>query len=259
MADDKAWLHRFLSALPAATPAGTPTPGLSAVAPVTVAPVLARTPMPGLILTPALLGRLGARDPDLWAPLLGQSCARHAITTPRRMAAFLANVLVESGRFGSLVESLNYAPDSLLRQWPSRFTPAIAQALGRTAAHPADQRGIAEAAYGGRYGNGPPGSGDGWLYRGRGLIQLTFKANYERFAKSIQVPLATLPGLLETRAGAAESAAAFWEQAGCNPVADRGDITQVRALVNGGSIGLDEVRKAYQAACKALDVSPSGT
>ena len=58
---------------------------------------------------------------------------------------------------------------------------------------------------------------------------------------------------------AAESAAAYWDQAGCNAVADRGDITHVRALVNGGGIGLDAVKATYQAACKALGVSPSGT
>jgi len=260
MADDKAWLNSFLSALPsAAASAGVAAPANPAAAKVTVAPVLATTPMPGLILTPALLGKLGGKDPDLWAPVLVQACSRHEITSPRRVAAFLANVMVESGRLGLLVESLNYAPNSLLKQWPARFTPAMAQALGRTAAHPADQRGIAEAAYGGRNGNGPPGSGDGWLYRGRGLIQLTFKANYEDMARRMKVPLESLPALLETRAGAAESAAAFWARRGCNAVADRGDIVEVRRMVNGGRIGLEEVSRIYQAACRALGVSPSGT
>lgn len=275
MSDDAAWLELFLSALtrvsspatqplataaPAALPSPDPLPTDQRTAPprdppIRVAAVLPATATAKLAINPALLRQLGAHDADAWAPILATACAAHGITTPRRLAAFLANILVETGGLARLTESLNYRSDVLLKQWPKRFTAASAQRLGRTADHPADQRGIAEAAYGGRLGNGPPGSGDGWLFRGRGLIQLTGRENYARFAAKIGMPLADLPEFLETRPGAAESAASFWERAGCNAVADGGDIRTVRRLVNGGEIGLDHVREKYHAACRALGIA----
>jgi len=275
--NDSDWLQQFLAAL-AKVP--TPTPGAPFGAPlgaplaaplaanaqheatavaapeVTIAPVLPTTAIPGFLLTADLLRKLGAHDADAWAPPLAEACARHAITTPRRLAAFLANVLVESGNMATLVENLNYSSEALLAQWPKRFTRASAQALGRNAAHKADQRGIAEAAYGGRLGNGPTGSGDGWLFRGRGLIQLTGRANYARFVARIGMQVSELPAFLETRTGAAESAAAFWATVGCNAAAEAGDIDRVRLLVNGGTIGLEHVRTRYRSACQALGVAP---
>ena len=260
MTTDRSWLLRFLSALarprPQALPfadAERPAPTLAAP-PIRIAPALAPVAVVAGTLTPELLHRLGGRDPDLWAPCLARACSAHAIGTPRRLAAFLANILVESGNFGSLVENLNYTPKALLAQWPRRFTPEAAQRLGRTASHPADQRGIAEAAYGGRMGNGPPGSGDGWRHRGRGLIQLTGRASYERLAASIAMPLADLPRHLETRDGAADSAARHWTGSGCNGLADAGDVAGCRRIVNGGLIGLPAVEGRYATACAALGV-----
>jgi len=279
MSDDAAWLELFLGALtraspPAVTPPLGPQPGAPPAAaaqggaasgalpaalvrdpPIQIAAVLPTAATAKLAITPALLRQLGAADADAWAPILAAACAAHAITTPRRQAAFLANILVETGGLARLTESLNYRADVLLKQWPKRFTAASAQRLGRTAAHPADQRGIAEAAYGGRLGNGPSGSGDGWLFRGRGLIQLTGRDNYARFAAKLGMPLADLPAFLETRPGAAQSAASFWERVGCNTIAENGDIRAVRRLVNGGEIGLDHVREKYHAACRALGVA----
>lgn len=242
--DDADWLRRFFAAF-ANPPEAIP-----------IAPVLPVPALPKLLVTPDLLSRLGGQDAEAWTPPLAAACASYDITAPRRLAAFLATIMIESGGLASLTESLNYRPEALLAQWPSRFTRASAQALGRTASRAADQRGIAEAAYGGRMGNGPPGSGDGWQFRGRGLIQLTGRENYARFAARIGMPLDRLPAYLETRDGAAISAAAFWKTAGCNEAADAGDLTRVRRLVNGGTIGLDHVRARYDAACAALGLAP---
>lgn len=281
MSDDAAWLELFLGALtrasrpavqtPAIQPPAGQSPNVSRPAPAagpnaTVAPmrdppirvaaVLPATATAKLALTPALLRRLGAHDADVWAPILAATCAAHGIDTPRRQAAFLANIMVETGGLARLTESLNYRADVLLKQWPKRFTAASAQRLGRTPDHPADQRGIAEAAYGGRLGNGPPGSGDGWLFRGRGLIQLTGRSNYARFADVIKMPLDQLPAHLETREGAAASAGDFWATVGCNDPAQAGNIDRVRLLVNGGDHGLAEVRRCYRDACAALGAQP---
>lgn len=259
MADNRSWLDRFLLALSQPQPAALAGADRSTLLPapklIRFSPTLTPTAAVAVTLTPAFLHRLGAHDADLWAPCLSRACGAHGIDTPQRLAAFLANIMVETGNLGSIVESLNYRPEALLAQWPRRFTPESAQRLGRTASHPADQRNIAEAAYGGRMGNGEPGSGDGWLYRGRGLIQLTGKSSYERFAKSIGMPLADLPAYLETRQGAADSAASYWTTSGCNAPADSRDLTRCRRIVNGGEIGLPAVRQHYAAVSTALGLA----
>ncbi len=244
------WGSRFLTAL-SHHAAAAPKPVIRVAA--TVRPVA--IPVTGGIISPALLARLGGRDPVEWAPILSDACERHGITTPRRLAAWLANILNETGGLSTLAEGLNYTPASLLKQWPSHFTAVSAQRLGRTSSHPADQQGIANAAYGGRGGNCK--AGDGWLFRGAGCLQTTFRGNFQALATVISwtQPLEQLPAYLQTREGAAISAAIFWEQhPGCNEAADQGDITTVRRIVNGGTIGLAPVRVRYADACTAMGI-----
>lgn len=210
-------------------------------------PVVAPPAPPQLVPT-ALLRQLGAAEPEAWAPILSAACARHEITTPLRLAAFLANVLHETGGLKRLVESLDYSAERLCEVWPGRFaTVEAAQAF----AHNPEL--LAAKVYGARLGNRD--AGDGWRFRGRGLIQLTGRGNYAAFAMAIGAPVETLPALLETREGAAESAAHYWRVRGCNPVADKGDIRTVRIMVNGGTIGLGDVEDRYRAAAAALGVS----
>lgn len=205
-------------------------------------------------MTPAALRALGCAEPDAWAPVLAAACAPHWITTPRRRAMFLARIMVETGKLRALAESLDYAPAALVKQWPTHFTWAQALRLGRLPGKPADQQGIAEAAYGGRLGNRPAGSGDGWLFRGSGALQLTGRANYQAFAARIgwKHPLEELPDLLRTKVGAAESAAAYWQASGCNEAADAGDVERVVLLVQGGKGGLAETRENYVRALPLL-------
>jgi putative chitinase len=219
-----------------------------------MAPLLKPASALELLITPTLLHRLGVHDPDLWVTPIIAACAAHEINTPDRIAAFLANVMVETSALSRLVEDLNYSPAGLLKTWPTHFTPATAQALGRTATKPADQRAIAETAYGGRLGNGPPGSGDGWLFRGRGVIQLTGRSNYARFAARIKIGVEELPRLLAAPDTAALSAAQFWQAANCNELADKEDIVAVRLAVNGGSTGLAQVQDYYRNARAELAI-----
>ncbi len=202
------------------------------------------------MITPGVLQRCGWIDPEAWAPILSAACEKNAINTPTRAAMFLANVGHESNGGRALVEGLNYTPEALLKQWPKHFTTETAQQYGRTAEHAADQRAIANAAYGGRMGNNLPG--DGWQWRGRGLLQVTGRANYSRVAVMLGMPMDRLADALETREGAANSAAAWWRLAGCNPLADAGKVAVVRAVVNGGAIGLEDVAARYRVALAAL-------
>ena len=192
-------------------------------------------------ITTTLLAAAGVRNPDHWTAPLNAACAAHAITTPLRLAGFLATVLHESMGLARVVESLDYAPPGLMATWPRRFNPADAARMGRTVQHPADQRAIAERAYGGRMGNGPEGAGDGWLCRGRGPMQVTGLDAYKRVAATAGMPVSAVASYLESAEGGSMEAARYWQSHGCNEMADRSDVRAFRAAVNGGLIGLDDV------------------
>ncbi len=166
---------------------------------------------------------------------------------PKRMAAFLAQVAHESGGFNFVKEGLNYSAASLTKTWPRRFpTLAAAQPYARNAEK------IANKVYANRMGNGTEASGDGFKFRGRGLIQLTGKDNYTRFAKSIGMTLDEAVAYLETPEGAVASAGWFWDANKLNIYADKGDFVGLTRRINGGTIGLADRKHHYDIALKAL-------
>lgn len=209
-------------------------------------------------MTPALLLRImpqAGRQADLFAPHLADAMQRYNIVGPVRQAAFLAQIGVESGQLKTLVESLNYTPDALIATFNTkvqRFTRAQADEYGRTPAHAANQRMIGSIAYANRMGNGTVASGEGFLYRGRGLVQITGKDNYERCGQAIGFGLLANPDLLATPMLAAVSAAWFWSANGLNALADTGDIDKVSRKVNGGTHALAQRRAMYELARKVL-------
>jgi putative chitinase len=99
---------------------------------------------------------------------------------------------------------------------------------------------IANRVYANRMGNGDEASGDGWRYRGRGLIQLTGKDNYTFFAGSLDIPVEEAAEYLATFEGAAQSACFFWEQNKLNRFADVNDVKGLTRAINGGFIGLED-------------------
>jgi putative chitinase len=207
-----------------------------------------------MLISADFLRQLGVRAPEPWAGPLSGAMAAQGITTPLRIAAFLANVLLETAMLSRLSESLDYTPHALVSQWPQHFDVAAADALGRSPGRPADQEGIAELAYGGRLGNRSPGSGDGWLFRGRGCLQHTGRANFAEFARAIgwHDPVEALPAWMETPQGACQSAAMYWQSHSCNALADRGDLVEIRRRINGGLIGLGVVTVIYRHALSVL-------
>lgn len=107
--------------------------------------------------------------------------ARRRRLSQAATAYILATAYHETGAtMRPVEESLNYSEEALRKQWPKHFTAADAKRWGRNDSHPANQEAIADKAYGGRMGNGPPSSGDGWRFRGRGFAQITGRDNYER-------------------------------------------------------------------------------
>lgn len=185
-----------------------------------------------MILTTDLIQSVTG-DAARWYGPLEAACQRRNVYTPERVAMFLAQCAHESGGFRHLVENLRYSAAGLLRTWPTRFTRRQADALAY------NEKEIAERAYGGRLGNGPVGSGDGFRYRGRGIIQLTGKDNYARCGAAIGRELLASPDLLAQPLEAAQSAGWFWAMRGCNELADAGDYRGVTYRINGGYNGMD--------------------
>ncbi|MDZ4365165.1 hypothetical protein [Brevundimonas sp.] len=159
------------------------------------------------------------------------------VTTRLRLIHFFAQISHESG-FRPVAESLNYSVEGLRTTFSrTRISLAQCQALGRIPGRPADQVGIANAVYGGTWGANNLGNtqaGDGWRFRGRGLIQLTGRTNYRRTAPEYEVN----PDLVLTPAGSIKAAVDFWRTRGLNPAADADDLERVTRLINGGLNGL---------------------
>jgi len=178
---------------------------------------------------------------DQWFEALSEILPEYEITTPQRVAAFLAQCAHESGGFVFLKENLNYKAASLRRVLPKYFPDdaIAAQYAGKGEM-------IANRVYANRMGNGPEESGDGFRYCGRGLIQLTGKNNYTFFAGSLDIPVEEASEYLQTFEGAVQSACFFWEQNKLNQWADAGDILTLTKRINGGTIGLEDRIKHYQ-------------
>ncbi len=184
---------------------------------------------------------------DYWFNALNDILPEYEINTPERVAAFIAQCAHESGGFKFLQENLNYKAASLRRVFPKYFPDdAIA------AAYANKPQMIANRIYANRMGNGDEASGDGWTYRGRGLIQLTGKNNYTFFAASIDTPLEEVSEYLETFEGAVQSACFFWDQNKLNQWADARDILTLTKRINGGTIGLEDRKKHYEHALHVL-------
>jgi len=184
---------------------------------------------------------------DYWFNALNDILPEYDINTPERVAAFIAQCAHESGGFKFLQENLNYKAASLRRVFPKYFPDdAIA------AAYANKPQMIANRIYANRMGNGDESSGDGYTYRGRGLIQLTGKNNYTFFAASIDTPLEEVSEYLETFEGAVQSACFFWDQNKLNQWADSRDILTLTKRINGGTIGLEDRKKHYEHALHVL-------
>jgi putative chitinase len=186
---------------------------------------------------------------DQWFEAISEILPEYEITTPQRVAAFLAQCAHESGGFVFLKENLNYKAASLRRVFPKYFPDdaTAAQYAGK-------QEMIANRVYANRMGNGDEASGDGWRYCGRGLIQLTGKNNYTFFAGSLDIPVEEASEYLQTFEGAVQSACFFWEQNKLNQWADKGDILTLTKRINGGTIGLEDRIKHYEHALHIFGV-----
>lgn len=167
---------------------------------------------------------------------------KYKINTPLRLSHFVAQCYHESQGFHVTQENLNYSLDGLLRVFKKYFPVDIASDYVRKPEK------IANRAYANRNGNGPESSGDGWLYRGRGYIQLTGKENYAAFDKVVPENILVNPDVVSSKYPML-SAGWFWDQRQLNALADLGAdqqvVSDITKKINGGYNGLEDRLKLF--------------
>lgn len=188
---------------------------------------------------------------DFWFDSLLENLINFDIITPLRIAHFIAQIGYESVGFSQVEESLNYSEASLLSTFHGRITPEQASAYGRTDAHPANQKMIGNIVYSKMNGNGDIDSGDGYNYRGRGLIQTSGKGNYSALLDYLSFDVLSFPDLLCRHDMATCSAAAYWGAYRLNYYADKDDVQNITQIINGGQNGI-EGRKQKLALSKSV-------
>lgn len=199
--------------------------------------------MDGPMITVQKLHLLAPNATRLEEHATALEAARRAssVDTPRRLAHFLGQVMVETGGLTAMVENLNYRS-------PERLDMIFKAVRGVDDARALIARGpeaIANRVYANRYGNGDEASGDGWRYRGSGYKQLTFRNNYRDIGAVIGFDLVTWPEMARTPQTAAAVAFAYWDARRCSPLAEAGDCEGITARINGPALlGLADRQRA---------------
>jgi len=196
------------------------------------------------------LSNLASKMPANASKYMLEVVERYKITNPLRLAHFLAQIAHESGDFKFVSENLNYSTDSLLRVFPKYFKDrATADKYARKPEM------IASRVYGGRMGNGDEASKEGFAFRGRGFLQVTGKENYKAFSAFIGEDCVANPDLVATKYPM-DSAIWFFDRNKLWDICDKGAtsdvVTAVTKRVNGGTHGLDDRLKKFNAYIQLL-------
>ena len=185
---------------------------------------------------------------ELYAGPIHEVCAYYDMyDNMNRAAGFVAQIAHESGGFNFVKENLNYGAKGLMGTFKKYFpTEDLAKQYER------QPEKIANRVYANRMSNGDESSGDGYRFCGRGLIQLTGRANYTKFAEDLGISIEETVAYLETPAGAVSSAGWFWDQNNLNQWCDKNDFVTLTKRINGGTIGLADREHHYHLALKLL-------
>ena len=193
--------------------------------------------------------RVGLLVPLAWATLIAECITDAELSTPERLAAFVAQCGHESQDLTRLEENLRYGVARLRAVFP-RYFPTLSEA----AVYAGRPERIANRVYASRMGNGPEASGDGWRFKGRGLLQLTGRSAYAACSLALfhDGRLLQEPSWVAEPKGAARSAAWFWLSRACNALVDRGDLNGLTRRINGGLLGQADRVERYQKALVVL-------
>jgi len=189
---------------------------------------------------------------EAWHTALVDVLPKYGITTQRRVAHFLSQCAHESNNFRSLVENLNYSSKSLDAVF-GRYFGSPPKRNAKTYARKPEK--IANYVYMDKFRINKMGNvqtGDGWLFRGRGLKQLTGRDNYTAFGKTIGMSAEQAANYVSTEKGAVESACWFWSKNNLNAISDNDDVARITKRINGGNIGLRDRQNRYTDAMKIL-------
>lgn len=179
--------------------------------------------------------RASSKDIDKFVSPLSSVMTTYKIDTPKRIAAFIAQIAHESQNMSKLVENLNYSAPRLMAVFPKRFKTI--EFANKYANNPVA---LGNYVYANRYGNGDEASGDGYKYRARGLMHHTFKDNYKELTKDLKNDYVSNPNDLFLPFHASLGAAWFWSKRGCNELADDSDFKAITIKINGGLNGYDD-------------------
>lgn len=177
------------------------------------------------------------------------------INNEKRAAMFFANVSHETGGFRVFEESLWYTATRLATVWPSRFRGKDGKPNELAYEVEKNQQKTANVVYANRMGNGDQASGQGYLYRGRGLPMLTGLDNYRMFDSEMNMngKIVTNPNMVALPYWSAFAAGVFFKNKGIGPLADQGKIKEARKRWNGGTIGLSDVVTNYNKFLTVMD------
>lgn len=192
---------------------------------------------------------IGPTQARAFAAYILQTCERFEINTTQRQAAFVAQCAHESGLFVHLEEDLYYRkPDQVMKVFPRTVkTLTLANTLI------GNPEGLANTVYAGKNGNGPYNTGDGFRYCGRGLIQLTGRANYTAAALDLAEPYVDHPEHVATPPDACLTAGWYWNRSRLNGLADSSDIDGITRAINGAAMaGAQDRRDLYRRAMQAF-------
>lgn len=201
------------------------------------------------------LAEIISADAGDWYDALCELLPKYGITTERRVAHFLSQCAHESAGFKRLEENLNYSAKALRAVFGRYFGEPPKRDAEEYHRQPEM---IANYVYMDefrKYKMGNVNEGDGWLFRGRGLKQLTGRDNYTKFGASVDMTAEEAAEYVATPAGAIESACWFWDANNLNDIADGDDVKRMTKKINGGTIGLEDRQKRYVHAMKVLGMS----
>jgi putative chitinase len=179
---------------------------------------------------------------------LNSAMEEFGIDTPKRVAGFISQSAHESAAFSRLSENLNYSSEALLRVFSRYFTQQEALEFAHK---PGD---IASRVYQNRMGNGDYKTRDGWKFRGRGVIQITGRDNYQLCGAALGVDLIENPDRLLEIDLACRSGAWYWDSRKLNDLADEGDVVAMTRRINGGLNGLKDRTEIYSKLMRVLTV-----
>jgi putative chitinase len=171
------------------------------------------------------------------------------INTPKKIAHFLAQISHESGGFRIAIENMNYTAKRLTEVWPKRF-PTLAAATP-FAGNPQK---LGNSVYANRMGNGPPSSGDGFRYRGRGLLQLTGRSMYKGVGQATGLDLENHPELAEHFDDALKIAGGAWKFDGVDKLSENATVEQYTQKINGGQIGIKDRKTRFAKVVQVMGI-----